>query len=159
MKKINIRRMKSEDFDGVHKLVEQVHLMHLNKRKDIYTNNNPLKYEQYIQILNSPNYFSFVAELENKIIGEVIATIKEVKKESIFKQRLILFIEDICIDENNKRKGVGRLLYNKMIQVAKENNMDSIELNVWSFNVDAIKFYEKMGMTQKNIKYEYKIKY
>lgn len=158
MKKINIRRMKLEDFEGVHKLVEQVHLLHLNKRKDIYINSNPLKYEDFIKIKDNVKSFSFVAELGEEIVGEVIATMKEIKEKNIFRHRVILFIEDICVDKNYKRKGIGRLLFNKIIKIAKENNIDSIELNVWSFNSDAIKFYENMGMTPKNIKYEYKMK-
>ena len=69
MKKINIRRMKLEDFEGVHKLVEQVHLLHLNKRKDIYINSNPLKYEDFIKIKDNVKSFSFVAELGEEIVG------------------------------------------------------------------------------------------
>ena len=45
-----------------------------------------------------------------------------------------------------------------MLQIGKEKNMDSIELMVWGFNKNAIKFYEKIGMNIKNLRFEQKIK-
>ena len=158
MGKIEIRRMKDSDFEQVHKLIEQVNLLHLNQREDIYREEDPLGYEDFMGFLNNSQYICYVAEVDGIVVGEVIATLKEIKEESIFKHRTILFIEDICVDKEYKRQGVGRLLYNKIEQVAQENEVDSVELNVWSFNIDAIRFYEKMGMEPKNIRYEYKIK-
>lgn len=40
----------------------------------------------------------------------------------------------------------------------KEKNIDNIELVVWGFNENAIKFYENLGMSIKNLKFEQKIK-
>lgn len=36
----------------------------------------------------------------------------------------------------------------------KKENIDAIELNVWAFNESAIKFYETLGMSAKNMKLE-----
>ena len=74
------------------------------------------------------------------------------------KDRKILHIEDICVDENNRKNGIGKKLYNKIIELAKEINIDSIELMVWGFNKNAIKFYESLGMNIKNLRFEQKVK-
>lgn len=34
----------------------------------------------------------------------------------------------------------------EMEKLAKDNNCSSVELNVWAFNENAIKFFEGMGM-------------
>ena len=36
-------------------------------------------------------------------------------------------------------------------KIAKENNCSSIELNVWAFNNEDIKFYEEIGMSVKTM--------
>ncbi len=53
-----------------------------------------------------------------------------------------------------KKKGIGKKLYNYLLDKAKKEGIDAIELNVWSFNSSAIKFYESLGMTIKNMKFE-----
>ena len=74
------------------------------------------------------------------------------------KDREILNISDICVDKDERRKGIGKKLYSQVLQIGKEKNMDSIELMVWRFNKNAIKFYEKIGMNVKNLRFEQKIK-
>ena len=157
MEDVVIRKMIINDFNQVHKLVEQVHQMHLNERKDIYINADPLPFDEFKKYLREKKYFCFVAEVNNVIVGEIISDIKEVKENEIFKSRIFLYIEDICIDKNYTRKGIGRKLFYTVKQVAKKENISSIELNVWSFNKNAINFYEELGFTCKSIRYEYNV--
>ena len=69
-----------------------------------------------------------------------------------------MYIDDLCVDKNCRGKGIGKKLYSQVLQIGKEKNMDSIELMVWGFNKNAIKFYEKIGMNIKNLRFEQKIK-
>lgn len=39
----------------------------------------------------------------------------------------------------------------EMEKLAKDNNCSSVELNVWAFNENAIKFFEGMGMGVKTM--------
>ena len=72
----------------------------------------------------------------------------------IAKERITYFIDDIVVDNNFRRKGIGKALYEYLLDIAKSDNVDSIELNVWAFNKSALKFYESLGMTVKNMKLE-----
>ena len=47
-----------------------------------------------------------------------------------------------------------KALYEYLLNIARNDNVDSIELNVWAFNKSALKFYESLGMTVKNMKLE-----
>lgn len=80
------------------------------------------------------------------------------KSIPIFKFRSIYYIDDIVVDKDYRHKGIGKKLYNYVLDKAKKNNIDSIELNVWAFNQSAINFYKSLGMSEKNIKYEQKLK-
>ena len=70
------------------------------------------------------------------------------------KERLTYFIEDIVVDNNHRKKGIGKKLYDYLLDKAIKENINAIELNVWSFNKSAIKFYESLGMSVKNMKLE-----
>ena len=148
--KIIIRKAKLNDFQGVHKLIMQVHKLHVSKRDDIYRDVDPMNFEEFKTELSNSNNIYLIAELENKIVGICFSQIKEILNNKIMKDRRLLHIEDICVDENYQKKGIGKKLYNQIVQLAKEKNIDNIELMVWGFNENAIKFYKNLGMNIKN---------
>lgn len=83
-----------------------------------------------------------------------MATKKNNRAIPISKKRTIYFIEDIVVDKNSRRKGIGKKLYYFLKEQASKEKIDAIELNVWAFNESAIKFYESLGMSVKNMKFE-----
>lgn len=87
-----------------------------------------------------------------------MATKQSSRSIPITKQRITYFIEDIVVDEFSRRKGIGKKLYDFLVEKAIIENIDVIELNVWSFNESAIKFYESLGMSVKNMKLEQSLK-
>ena len=156
--KIIIRKAKPNDFSGVHKLIMQVHKLHVSKRNDIYKDIDPMNFEEFKTELSNSNNIYLIAEFENEIVGICFSQIKEILNNKIIKNRKFLHIEDICVDENYQKKGIGKKLYNQILELAKEKNIDDIELMVWGFNENAIKFYENLGMSIKNLKFGQKIK-
>lgn len=156
--RIIIRKAKIGDFQGIHKLIMQVHKLHVNERNDIYKDVDPMNFEEFrTELSNNNNNIYLLAELENEIIGICFSQIKEILNNKIMKNRKILHIENICVDENYQKKGIGKKLYNQIVELAKEKNIDNIELMVWGFNENAIKFYENLGMNIKNLRFEQKI--
>ena len=55
-------------------------------------------------------------------------------------------IEDVVVKENQRGKGIGKLLVNNLIEKPKKNNCDKIILSSSEKN---LKFYQKLGF-QKN---------
>ena len=155
--RIIIRKAKISDFQGLHNLIMQVHKLHVNERNDIYKDVDPMDFEEFRTELSNSNNIYLIAELENEIVGICFSQIKEITNNKIMKNRKILHIENICVDENHQKKGIGKKLYNQIVELAKEKNIDNIELMVWGFNENAIKFYENLGMNIKNLKFEQKI--
>lgn len=126
-------------------------------RKMIYKDVDPMNYDEFKTELSNSNNIYLVAELENEIVGICFSNIKEISNNKIMKDRKFLHIENICIDKKHQKKGIGKKLYNQIIQLAKEENIKNIELMVWEFNENAIKFYKNLGMSIKNLKFEQKI--
>ena len=156
--RIIIRKAKISDFQGIHNLIMQVHKLHVNERNDIYKDVDPMDFEEFRTELSNSNNIYLIAELENEIVGICFSQIKEISNNKIMKNRKILHIENICVDENHQKKGIGKKLYKQIVQLAKEKNIDNIELMVWGFNKNAINFYKNLGMNIKNLKFEQKIK-
>ena len=156
--KIIIRKAEISDFQGVHKLIMQVHKLHVNERNDIDKDVDPMNFDEFKTELSNSNNIYLIAEFKNEIVGICFSQIKEISNNKIMKDRKILHIENICVDENHQKKGIGKKLYKQIVQLAKEKNIDNIELMVWGFNKNAINFYKNLGMNIKNLKFEQKIK-
>lgn len=153
-----IREMNLNDYEDVRILVRQIHELHLSNRPDIYNDGESFPKEYFEKVLSDANNLNYVYIENKKIVGVLNATLQHTNPLPIIKPRTYYFIENLVVDKNHRRKGIAKKLFNYLTLKAKENNIDSIELNVWSFNTEAIKFYESMGMNIKNIRMEIKSK-
>ena len=153
-----IREMNLNDYEDVRILVKQIHELHLSNRPDIYNDGESFPKEYFEKVLSDANNLNYVYVKSKKIVGVLNATLQHTNPLPIIKPRTYYFIENIVVDKNHRRKGIAKKLFSYLTLKAKENNIDSIELNVWSFNTEAIKFYESMGMNIKNIRMETKSK-
>ena len=87
-------------------------------------------------IFSSDEVDGIVALEKGNVIG--YASIHYIKKIT----RKSGIIEDVVVKENQRGKGIGKLLVNNMIEKAKKNNCDKIILSSSEKN---LKFYQKLG--------------
>ena len=90
-------------------------------------------------------YDLFVAEAENKIIGMAITFFRY----STWKGKN-LYIEDLVVSENFRRKGVGFKIFEEVKKFAKASSCVGISLQVLDWNKTGINFYKKLNMTLDN---------
>ena len=143
---MNIRKAQIEDINKISELMLQVAEIHTNARKDIFKEKSieEIKTEVNKRINNKENIV--VAEENNNIYGVIIYKIREVKEHINLKDRTILWIDELVVDEKVRKMGIGKNLFSEVKRIAKEKNYDAVELNCWKFNERAIQFYEKCGM-------------
>jgi len=153
---MKIRQMKPGDYSSVHGIITQVHNLHLKNRPDIFNNEDPFNKDYFESLSNDKNSILLVAENDDKIIGICIATVNEIINKPAHKDRKYICVEDICVDESHRKNGIGKLFYDAVVEIAREQKAGGIELTVYGFNKNAIAFYEGLGMKIKNIKYEQK---
>ena len=91
-------------------------------------------------IFSSDEVDGIVALEKGNVLG--YASIHYIKKIT----RTSGIIEDVVVKENQRGKGIGKLLVNNLIEKAKKNNCDKIILSSSEKN---LKFYKKLGF-QKN---------
>src|SRR4051794_21566769 len=86
----------------------------------------------------NPVWFGFVAEENNLIHGFALYYIRY----STWKgQRM--YLEDILVTEQSRGKGIGKLLFDRLIEEAKEKKLKGIVWQVLEWNEAAMKFYRK----------------
>jgi len=153
-----IRTATIDDAANIYFLEEQVYELHLKERPDLIDSSKRLNSYRFIErTLKSGKGKIFVAEEEDAIIGFCTAAIIEIRNDSMFYDMKKIEIDDFCIDERHRRKGIGKKLFEEVVALAKEIDAQFIELSVWGFNQNAIAFYEQLGMTTRIKRMELKI--
>ncbi len=102
-------------------------------------------HEFFVGHLNNPNVRLLIAERDSKIVGEVRAEIKKTSEIPLIKAFTTLQVEEIVVLQSHRRFGVARTLMAKIEEIAHEQKISQVTLNVWDFNVSAKSLYAELG--------------
>lgn len=143
-----IRQAEKKDIPQINNLLSQVLLVHHNGRKDLFKAKGQKYTSEELETLieNVANPI-FVYEDENgKVLGHCFCqTIEKKESSSTFKCKT-LYIDDLCIDENERGKHIGKQLYEYTKNFAKKNGFYNVTLHAWACNPNAVGFYEHLGL-------------
>lgn len=148
-----VRRAENKDIDSILKLLVQVDMVHHNGRPDLFKG-PATKYtgEQLVDVIKDEKTPVFVCVDENgQVLGHAFCILQQHIDDNVLTDIKTLYIDDICVDENNRKSNVGRTLYDHVIEYAKEIGCYNVTLNVWSCNPGAMRFYEKCGLVPQKI--------
>ena len=135
----------------------QLYQIHYYNRPDIFTPNQPINEKYFDEILNSTVKHCFVYEKEGKLIGAILYKEFETENYDSLKPRKFFKIYDIVVKQEFRRQGYGTKLFEFVKEQAKTNDVDSIEVEAWAFNDEAINFYKKLNMKIKKYIFEIKV--
>lgn len=143
-----IRRAEEKDLGRIIDLLFQVQGVHAEGRPDLFRKYG-IKYSegQVLRIISDDDRPVYVYVDEKDIVqGYGFCIYQYVYFNTSMCDNKTCYIDDICIDENMRKKGVGEAIYKHIVECAKKDGCDRITLNVWECNPGARKFYEKMGL-------------
>lgn len=87
---------------------------------------------------SKPIWWAFVADVDGKVEGFALYYIRF----STWKgQRM--FLEDLYVTEEMRGKGLGKLLFDKLMQEGKRRKLNGMMWQVLEWNDTAINFYKK----------------
>ena len=149
---MEIRFAESRDVPGILALLKQVGALHYNIRPDIFRP-DAQKYgpSQVLAMLEDTVSPIFVAVEDGKVLGYGFCQVREYEKDPVILDHTELYIDDICVDEECRGKGVGTAIYEAVCRYAKMRKCHKITLNVWCGNDGAMKFYENLGLKPQKI--------
>jgi len=91
----------------------------------------------------NPVWWAFVAETTSENgVSEVVGFALYYIRYSTWKgQRL--YLEDILVTDRMRGKGIGKLLFDRLLEVCKDKNYSGMVWQVLDWNEPAINFYKK----------------
>jgi len=153
-----IRAAEQKDISTILELLRQVGQVHHDVRPDLFRD-GAQKYDvpALEALLKDPNRPIFVAETEGRVEGYCFCIRKSTRDDPVLWNEEELYIDDLCVDERSRGKGVAQALYRHVVAYARESGCDSVTLNVWEGNDRARAFYEKQGLTPRKTMLEYRL--
>ncbi|KAA8819749.1 GNAT family N-acetyltransferase [Bifidobacterium rousetti] len=150
MNESHIRRAQERDIPELHRLLRQVADVHHNGRPDLFRP-NATKYTdtELAEIVaddETPVFGVFSDTDDATLLGYAFCVFQRPQHNHVLTDITTLYIDDICVDEAARGRGVGTAVYRHVIDVAKANGCYNVTLNVWSCNPGAQAFYEAMGL-------------
>lgn len=115
--------------------------------------NTKLDYNKFEKVFNSylndSRFFCIVAERDNSVIGCLNLRIEY----QLHHTEKIAEIMELAVMDIFRSKGIGKKLFEKASEIAKNNNCLQIEVCCNQLRLDAHRFYERQGMH----KFHYKL--
>ena len=143
----NVRRAEARDIPAILNLLVQVDMVHHNGRPDLFKG-PATKYsaEELAAILADDETPVFVCvDGQDRVLGHGFCIMEHIGSH-VLEEHTTLYIDDICVDEATRGRGVGRALYEHILAFAREKGAYNVTLNVWNCNPGAMAFYEKLGL-------------
>ena len=144
---ITVRRATEGDIPALMRLLEQVNRVHHDGRPDLFNLATKYTPDELKAILDDDATPVFVgADGTGAVLGHGFCVMQHAGSQ-LMAEHDTLYIDDICVDEAARGRGVGRALYEHILAFARQRGCYNVTLNVWSCNPGAMRFYEKLGMT------------
>ena len=152
---MTIRLAETRDIPGLISLLYQVGGVHHDIRPDIFRE-KAIKYtpEELEAILKDETLPIFVCDDDGFVAGYCFCQLRQYQGSTVLTDRKELYIDDLCVDETRRGQGIAKALYAHVCAYAKDCGCAFLTLNVWCGNEGAMRFYEAMGMTPRNITME-----
>ena len=150
---MEIRLARQDDIPSLLELLLQVGQVHHEIRPDIF----PAGMQKYDanalqELLLDAKRPIYVACDGPQVQGYCFCVVKDLYLGETCRREF--YIDDLCVDEKHRRKGIAQALYSHALEQARLLRCHSVTLNVWCGNDGAMEFYKNMGMTKRNIMME-----
>ena len=150
---MKIRRAAEKDIPAINRLLFQVAQVHHNGRPDLFRPASK-KYtdEELLAILHDDAKPGLAAGDDNdEMLGYAFCIFQQHLQSNILTDIKTLYIDDLCVEETCRGRHIGRLLYEAVLDFAREKGCYNVTLNVWGCNESARKFYESCGLSVQKI--------
>ncbi len=131
---VSVRFATAEDMPAVLELIKEL-AAYENASTEVKNSTAQLAEDGFG---DNPAFECVVAESASGVIGFALFF----TSYSTWKGKC-LYLEDLCVNENYRRMGIGKKLFDFVLQLAKERKMKRFSWQVLDWNVPAISFYKK----------------
>lgn len=145
---VSIRPAVQSDIPSLNPLFEALDEQHRIALPEVFRKPAGERREQswFDWIIAGPDRAILVAErVDKRIIGLVVLIARSIPANVVRDARRFVEIDNLVVGVGARRSGVGRSLLEASKTWAREQGISKLEVSAWSFNVEAIEFYRKLG--------------
>ena len=156
--KITVRRAVSGDAARLALMLRKIAEYHRRARPDIFLPGSAKYGESDVlaKLADPDNIIFAAADADGNAVGYAMAVIRVPDAPHLVKRK-VFYLDDLFVEEEYRGSGAGTLLMDACLNCARELSCGAFELNVWRFDGDASRFYEKYGFRVQRQEMELKL--
>ena len=144
-----VRSMLSvKEIDGAMELSEHPAPTHYTKNYDAYADGGPLNWPKRFDI---SQWGIWIAHDRGDVVGGAAVAWNTATVEMLEGRRDLAVLWDIRVRPTAKRRGVGSALFQEAARWAGTKDCRTLKIETQNVNVDACRFYAKMGCVLERI--------
>lgn len=152
---VQINSAQIEDYEAIHAIMLEAQDFHVQLKPDYFRSlTSMFSREQFEEILAQD--IVLTAKYEGKLVGCAILQRKCLNSPTKY-PRKSLYIDAMTVSQAYRGKGIGTRFLEKAKEIAKKEQLDCLELQVYSNNDKAIQLYENFGFTPQFVHMELKL--
>jgi diamine N-acetyltransferase len=141
---ISVRTAHPQDLVVLAQLLDEVVALHHTEDPSQFRGPEEAQHTRYLEErFQDPDAGVFIAEDQSLPAGVAVTVIRDAPP-FLNPSRFVL-LENLAVAAKFRRTGVGRKLVDAAILWARARDMHELDLNVYEFNHNAIRFYEAIG--------------
>ncbi len=139
-----IRRARLADHLPLCALWRQVDRLHAEIRPDFFAyGQDPARSKRYLdRIVEDRDQELLVAVRRDAVLGLIHLQLYDTPRSSVFVDRCRAHVEDLVVDAEHRRQGIGRSLLCAGEDWARRQDANQLVLTVWSGNEPGLGFYD-----------------
>lgn len=137
-----LRKSSLSDYEIIDEMLCKLHKYHVENKPDVYKEiEHFFSKEEFEKILEENNFF-ILSILDGVVTG--LIWYRRVEKGNKFeKNSTQLWIDGLYVGERYRNKGIAKRLLSEVMDIAKNDGIDSVESMVWDFNEASKKLFSK----------------
>lgn len=137
-----LRKSSLSDYEIIDEILCKLHKYHGENKPKVYKEiEHFFSKEEFEKILEENNFF--ILSILDGVVTGLIWYRRAEKANKFEKNSTQLWIDGLYVDERYRNKGIAKRLLNKVMDIAKNDGIDSIESMVWDFNEASKKLFSK----------------
>lgn len=142
-----VRRATPADAADIARLALEIQDVHVRGCPDLFKPGGGEPRADIAGRVTAPGQFYWIATLADDPVGYAYARLV-LEPESLWRYASRwLLLDQMGVDARHRSRGIGEALWDAVRETAGTEAVDRVILNVWSFNHDARRFYERLGFT------------
>lgn len=145
---MEVRFARREELEGINELRRTVHTLHAEGRPDVFPSTVSAELSECVYEAFDSKEMGVIAALSGgEVWGYAVVEYTEKPASPYTLPMGYYHVAELGVDEHRRRQGVARALMDFMKEDAVRRGFPRIELDLWEFNRDALRFYEAAGFS------------